>query len=92
MNLLTEYLSKQLLRSIEQKNTADVKYYYEILREGKVIDNMKSDLVLLEHSYKKAKLFLVEHLDKFPSENENTLSVIERIAKDDISKNSQYSG
>jgi len=67
MEKLISYLLTQLHRYIAEGNTKEVKYYYEILQDFNIQKELQELLDFTNDAMKKAKLYLVEHLDKFPT-------------------------
>lgn len=66
MTKTLKFIIYQINKAVAANDTKTVKLYYEILRDMNLIREMEKTLAETSLTLKKAKLYLVKHLDKFP--------------------------
>lgn len=62
MNAADNYLIVKLNKAINDNNLKNVKYYYEMIKDTKLQEQLYADMKKLEITMKKAKLYLIDKL------------------------------
>ena len=62
MTAADNYLIVKLNKAINDKNTNNAKYYYEMIRDIKLQEQWDTDLKKLEITMKEAKMYLIDKL------------------------------